>query len=92
MLSAFSNDITLNEALFERIKTVYGQRDTLDLNHEQLRLLEKRYKSFSRNGANLDEKEKERLREIDAELAKLSLTFGENVLADTNVFEMHLTD
>ncbi|WP_010519357.1 M3 family metallopeptidase [Croceivirga radicis] len=92
LLSAFQNDITLNEGLFKRVKTVYEQKNSLDLNGEQQQLLDKRYKAFSRNGANLPEDKKERLREIDAELAKLKLTFGENVLAETNKFQMHLTD
>lgn len=92
LLSEFSNDITLNEALFERIKIVYEQRDSLDLTREQRTLLEKKYKNFSRNGANLNDEGKKRLREIDAELSKLKLTFGENVLAETNKYEMLLTD
>lgn len=92
LLSEFGNDITLNEALFERIKTVYQQKESLDLSVEQQTLLDKRYKSFSRNGANLSEEKKKRLREIDAELSKLKLKFGENVLAETNKYEMHLTD
>ncbi|RPG29125.1 MAG: M3 family peptidase [Muricauda sp. TMED12] len=92
LLSEFSNDITLNEELFGRIKTVYEQRDSLDLTKEQRTLLEKKYKNFSRNGANLNEKDKKRLREIDAELSKLKLTFGENVLAETNKYEMLLSD
>ncbi|MHA7865301.1 M3 family metallopeptidase [Flagellimonas marinaquae] len=92
LLSEFSNDITLNEGLFKRIKAVYEQRDSLDLTTEQQTLLEKKYKNFSRNGANLTEENKKRLREIDTELAKLKLTFGENVLAETNKYEMLLTD
>ena len=92
LLSEFSNDITLNKALFKRVKAVYGQRDKLELTTEQRTLLDKKYKSFSRNGANLEEDKKKRLREIDAELSKLKLKFGENVLAETNKFEMHLTD
>ncbi|MBD0778211.1 M3 family metallopeptidase [Maribacter sp. ANRC-HE7] len=92
LLSEFSNDITLNEALFKRIKSVYEQKDQLDLTVEQDTLLDKKYKSFSRNGANLPEDKKQRLREIDTELSKLKLKFGENVLAETNSFEMHLTD
>lgn len=92
LLSEFSNDIRLNEKLFERIKTVYEQIDSLNLNAEQKTLLEKKYKSFSRNGANLNEDKKKRLREIDAQLSKLSLKFGENVLAETNKYEMYLTD
>lgn len=92
LLSEFGNDITLNEALFARVKSVYDQRDTLNLSIEQTTLLEKSYKSFARNGANLPEDKKKRLREIDAALAKLKLTFGENVLAETNAYELHLTD
>ncbi|SNZ01547.1 M3 family metallopeptidase [Flagellimonas pacifica] len=92
LLSEFSNDITLNEELFQRVKSVYDQKDGLDLTTEQGTLLEKKYKSFSRNGANLMEDEKKRLREIDAELSKLKLQFGENVLAETNKYELLLTN
>ena len=92
LLSEFGNDITLNEALFKRVKAVYDQKDNLELTVEQNTLLDKKYKSFSRNGANLSEDKKKRLREIDAKLAKLKLTFGENVLAETNKFQLHLTD
>jgi len=92
LLSEFSNDITLNEALFKRVKNVYDSRESLDLTREEEVLLDKRYKGFSRNGANLAEDKKARLRQIDTELSKLSLTFGENVLAETNKFELHLTD
>ena len=92
LLSEFSNDITLNEALFKRVKNVYDSRESLDLTREEEVLLDKRYKGFSRNGANLAEDKKVRLREIDTELSKLSLTFGENILAETNKFELHLTD
>lgn len=92
LLTEFSNDMLLNEALFERIKTVYNQKDTLNLSEEQQMLLDKKYKAFSRNGANLSEEKKLQLRKIDTELAKLSLTFGENVLAETNKFELHITN
>lgn len=92
MLTEFSNDMLLNEALFERLKTVYNQKDSLNLSEEQQMLLDKKYKAFSRNGANLSEEKKKELRKIDAELSKLKLTFGENVLAETNKFELHLTD
>ncbi len=92
LLSEFGNDITLNAALFAKIKVVYEQKETLNLNPEQTTLLDKKYKSFSRNGANLPEDKKDQLREIDKELSKLSLQFGENVLAETNAFELHLTD
>jgi len=92
LLSEFGNDIRLNAALFTKVKSVYEQMDSLNLNPEQKTLLDKQYKSFSRNGANLPEDKKNQLREIDKELSTLSLTFGENVLAETNAFEMHLTD
>lgn len=92
MLSEFRNDLILNEKLFQRIKTVYENRENLNLSGEQERLLEKKYKSFSRNGANLSEEKKAKLREIDKKLSKLSLTFGENVLAETNKYVLHLTD
>ena len=92
LLSEFGNDITLNEALFKRVKSVFDVKETLKLTPEQSMLLEKQYKSFARNGANLKEGDKTKLREIDAQLSKLSLKFGENVLAETNAFEMHLTN
>ena len=92
LLSEFSNDITLNLELFKRIKSVYDEKDAFSLSTEQLMLLDKKYKSFSRNGANLPEDKKKRLREIDAELSQLKLKFGENILAETNKYEMHLTD
>ncbi|MGE5943553.1 MAG: M3 family metallopeptidase, partial [Flavobacteriales bacterium] len=92
LLSEFGNDITLNEALFERVKSVYDSKGTLKLTTEQQTLLDKKYKSFSRNGANLPEDKKEKLREIDKKLSQLTLKFGENVLAETNKFEMLITD
>lgn len=92
LLSEFGNDIRLNAELFARVKAVYDQKESLGLNPEQTTLLDKKYKSFSRNGANLPEEKKNKLREIDKELSKLSLQFGENVLAETNTFELHLTD
>ncbi|KAF2513448.1 M3 family metallopeptidase [Flavobacterium foetidum] len=91
-LSEFGNDIRLNAKLFAKVKAVYDQKESLNLNPEQTTLLDKKYKSFSRNGANLPEDKKNQLREIDKELSKLSLQFGENVLAETNNFELHLTD
>jgi peptidyl-dipeptidase Dcp len=91
-LSEFRNDITLNKNLFKRVKTVFDAKDNLDLTTEQQMLLDKQYKGFARNGANLNEEDKTKLREIDTKLSKLSLKFGENVLAETNAFEMHLTN
>jgi Zn-dependent oligopeptidase len=92
LLSEFGNDVRLNPVLFAKVKAVYEQKDTLNLNSEQTTLLDKKYKSFSRNGANLSDDKKLQLREIDKELSKLSLQFGENVLAETQAFQMHLTD
>ncbi|SNR17139.1 M3 family metallopeptidase [Tenacibaculum jejuense] len=91
-LSEFKNDMILNADLFKRVKAVYDQKDKLTLSPEQSMLLEKQYKGFSRNGANLNDEQKSELRQLDAELSKLSLQFGENVLADTNAFEMLITD
>jgi len=91
ILSEFGNDITLNQDLFKRIKTVYNSKDSLKLSTEQKTLLNKKYKSFYRNGANLNEEDKTKLREIDKKLANLKLKFGENILAETNKYELHLT-
>ena len=92
LLTAFSNDIALNEELFKRVKAVYDQKDSLTLTTEQATLLDKKFKGFSRNGALLSEEDKLKLREIDTELAKLKLTFGENVLAETNNYQLHITN
>jgi len=92
MLTELSNDITLNEVLFKKIKSVYEQRANLNLNTEQTTLLDKKFKAFSRNGALLADDKKARLREIDTELAKLKLTYGENVLAETNNYQLHITN
>ena len=91
-LSKFKNDITLNEALFARVKSVYDLKNELTLTPEQQTLLEKQYKGFARNGANLNDTDQTELRKIDTELSKLALQFGENVLAETNAFELHITD
>jgi Zn-dependent oligopeptidase len=92
LLTEFSNDITLNENLFKRIKVVYEQKGTLNLSPEQATLLDKKFKSFSRNGALLTEDKKLKLREIDTELAQLKLSFSENVLAETNNYQLHITN
>ena len=92
LLSEYSNDIILDEALFERVKKVYDQEDELILSAEEKTLLEKTYKSFVRNGANLSEEDKIKLREIDKESSQLSLIFGENVLKETNQFTLEVTD
>jgi peptidyl-dipeptidase Dcp len=92
LLTAFGNDIALNEELFKRVKAVHDQKNSLTLTPEQSTLLDKKYKSFARNGALLSENKKIRLREIDADLAKFKLTFGENVLAETNNYQLHITN
>ena len=91
-LSEFSNDIRLNKKLFKRVKCIYDDQKSLDLSTEQNTLLEKKYKSFARNGANLNDNDKIKLREIDKKLSKLSLKFGENVLAETNAYELHIAN
>ena len=90
LLSKFQNDIRLNEDLFKRIQFVYKNEDRKILNTEQITLLEKEYKGFVRNGALLDNKAKIKLRNIDMQLAELSLKFGENVLADTQNYQLHI--
>ncbi|MDX1542595.1 MAG: M3 family metallopeptidase [Christiangramia sp.] len=92
VLSEFKNDVILNKDLFEKIKSVFEEKDSLNLNKEQETLLEKKYKAFTRNGANLPEEKQKNLREIDKELSKLKLVFGENVLAETNRYELLVKD
>ena len=92
LLTDYGNDIRLNEALFKRIKTVYDQRENLSLTAEQQTLLEKTYKGFTRNGANLSLDDKGRLREIDKQLATLKLKFSENVLAEAQHYQWVITD
>ena len=91
ILTEFGNDIALNEDLFNKVKSIYENKNDLDLTTEQAKLLEKKYKGFTRNGALLSNDKKVRLREIDTELAQLQLTFGENTLAETNNFQLHIT-
>ena len=91
-LSAFSNDISLNPDLFARVKAVHDTVGTNTLTTEQKTLLGKTYKGFVRNGALLNETDKTKLREIDGQLAVLSLQFNENVLAETNAYQLHITN
>jgi len=86
LLSAHSDNISLNDKLFQRVKAVYEQKDQLNLNQEQARLLEITYKDFIRSGAALNEADKNRLREINMELSKLALQFSDNVLKETNQY------
>lgn len=88
MLTEYGNDIMLNKDLFDRVKHVYDSKDSLTLNSEEAMLLDKTYLGFSRNGALLNQEDKNTLREIDKNLSGLSLKFGENVLAQTNAFEL----
>jgi peptidyl-dipeptidase Dcp len=82
----------LNAELFAKVKTIHENKASLLLSPEQTTLLNEKYKSFSRNGANLSEDKKIKLREIDKELSKTSLKFGENALAETQSYQLHLTD
>ena len=91
-LSALGNDITLNIDLFSRVKAVYDQKSTLNLTPEQETLLEKSFKDFARNGALLNDKQKQKLRDKDSKLAVLKLKYGENVLADSNAYQLHITN
>jgi peptidyl-dipeptidase Dcp len=91
-LSDYASDISLNEQLFAKIKAVYDQRATLNLNTEALTLLEKTYRSFMRSGANLNDSDKAKYREITKELSQLGLTYQQNVLAETNAFELVIAD
>ena len=90
LLTRFQNDIRLNKKLFKRINFLYKNDIKESLTREQLTLLEKEYKSFVRNGALLNDDEKEKLRVIDSELAQLSLSFGEHVLADTQAYSLYI--
>ncbi len=92
MLTNYNNDINLNADLFAKVKAVYGQKESLSLTTEQATLLENTYVGFTRSGANLSETDKETFRTISTELSKLSLDFGNNVLAETNAYELHITD
>lgn len=89
-LTKFQNDLRLNDKLFERIQIVYRNENRNQLSAEQTTLLEKEYKSFVRNGANLPLESKEKLRKIDTQLSQLSLTFGEHLLRDTQAFQLHI--
>ncbi len=92
MLSELSDGILLNDTLFERVKAVYDRREQLGLNAEQMQLLKKTYEQFALNGANLPADKKERLKEINTELGLLSLQFGNNVVAETNAYQLFVTD
>ena len=90
LLSAHGDNIALNAKLFERIKTVYDQRETLGLNPEQMRLLEEIYKGFVRGGANVPQEQQARFRELNEQIASLTLRFAQNVLKATNAYQLVL--
>ena len=92
LLTQHSMSILFNEALFARVKAVWEQRGSLTLDTEQAKLLEETWKSFARHGANLPPEGKKRFAEISEELSLSTLKFGQNVLAATNAFTLHLTD
>lgn len=92
LLAEHANDIILNEKLFERIKKVHEQKNVLTLTPEQITLLDKKFKSFKRNGALLSKNAQQKLRKIDKELSQLKLDFSKNVLADTQAFLLPITD
>jgi peptidyl-dipeptidase Dcp len=92
ILSSHNDDIYLNPQLFDRVKSVYSKRDELGYSVEQERLLNETYKRFVRAGAALSDDQKTRLREINSELSQASVAFGANVLAETNGYQMHITD
>ena len=88
LLSKNSDDIRMNPDLFARVKTVYENQESMNLNKEQKKLLEETYKSFVRGGANLDAEQQVRLRELNSEISMLQLTFGQNMLKETNAFQL----
>ena len=88
MITKQEDDINLNEALFKRVKQIYDKKESLGLSIEQAKLLEKYYKTFIRGGINLDTEKKDEFRKINERIALLNLEFGENVLKETNRFEM----
>ncbi len=90
MLSEHRNSISMNQDLFERIESVYEQREELDLDTEQMRVVERYYRDFVRNGVALPEDQREKLNEINERMSMVSLELGENVLAETNNFQLLL--
>ena len=92
LLSAHGDNIALNAKLFERIKAVYDQRESLGLNGEQMRLLEEQYKGFVRSGANVPVEQQERFRQLNEQIASLTMRFAQNVLKATNAYSKKLDD
>ncbi len=92
MMTEYSLSIMLNPKLFERVKAVYEQRESLNLSQEEAKLLEETYKGFADNGANLSEEDKAKYSKIQEELSLATLKFGKNTLGATNAFTLHLTN
>ena len=92
LLTEHGNNISLNRKLFERVKAVYSQINKLKLSKEENRLLQKTYDSFVRNGANLEGEAKVKYRALTSELSKLTLQYGQNILKETNNYELAITD
>lgn len=92
LLSEHGDNLYLNDKIFQRVKTLYNERESLGLNPEQNRILEKYYKNFVRSGADLNEEAKAQLRDINKELSMAQLTFGQNLLNDNNAFQKFVTD
>lgn len=88
MLTAHYNEIRFNQPLFERIKTVYEKRNTLKLDVQQMRLVEKIYKDFARNGAGLSKEKRDELKALNQKMAMISLKLSENLLAENNAFQL----
>ena len=91
-LTELSNDVSLNPELFARVKAVYDQRESLDLDQEDKMLLEETYKGFARSGALLEGEAQELYRQYTTELSQLTLEFGQNALKATNAFALNITD
>jgi len=92
ILTEYLSEISQNEKLFHRIKKIYDQKDNVNLTNEEKTLLEETYKNFIKNGANLSKKDKDTLREINTQLSKKQLQFGQNLLSSTNSYIKHITD
>lgn len=90
-LSDYSTSIVLNEALWQRVKSVYDNRELFDLDAEDMMLLQKTYDSFALSGANLEGDDREKYRELSSELSSLTTAFGQNVLREMNTYEIYLT-
>lgn len=92
LISSHSNDIMLNDKLFQRIKVVYDKRETLGLDSEQMRLVTEMYKSFERNGSNLNPQQKDELKEVNTKISNLELKFSQNLIKETAAWTLTLKE